>query len=55
MILGNYTLLTLDKLACHNALIILLFFSLKSLAYNSRGNELDIIDTQGTLQVGRLE
>ena len=48
-ILGNYILLTVDKLACHNALIILFFCCLTSPAYDSGGTELNIFDTQGTL------
>ena len=54
-IIGNYTQLTLDKLAWHNSLIILLFCSPKSPACDAGGTELDIFDTQGTLQGGRLE
>ena len=55
MILGNYTQLTLNKLAWHTALIVLLFCGPKSLAYESGGTELDIFDTYGILQGGRLE
>ena len=36
-------------------MIILLFCSPKSPASDSGGTELDIFDTQGTLQVERLE
>ena len=34
---------------------MLLFCSLKSPAYDSAGTELDIFDTQGTLEGGSLE
>ena len=43
--LGNYTQLTLDKLAWHIALIILLFCGPKGPAYESGGTELDIFVT----------
>ena len=46
----------LNKLAWHNLLIILLLFcGPKSPAYESDGTKLDIFDTQGTFQGGRLE
>ena len=47
--------LTLDKLTSHDSLITLLFCSPKSPAYDCGGTELDIVDTQGTLEGGRLE
>ena len=45
-ILGNYTQLTLDKLAWHNLLIISLSCCPKIPAYGSGSTILDIFDTQ---------
>ena len=42
-------------MTCHNVLIILLFCGPKSPAYDPGSTELDIFDTQGALEVGRLE
>ena len=44
-----------SPITIRNSMIILLFCSPKSPACDSGGTELDIFDTQGTLQVGRLE
>ena len=47
--------MTLEKLARRNSLIILLFCSPKNPAYDCVGTKPDILDTQGSLQGGRLE
>ena len=48
--LGNFTQLTLDKLAWHISSIMFLFCSSKSPAYDSEGAELDTFGTQERIE-----